>query len=140
MEWKNIPDTQYLERDYGREAGRNWGFNLDGSGDYLAMTHSVHPDTYTTYNTNPWGRCDPGWQTMFVENGTKMDRFDSGATFGANVNGSNLIEISLSSSVSANYYAGCFFVLESTNAVSVPPILGWLLVELISGKRSFTGS
>ncbi len=107
MEWKNITAIWHKPRDYGRVSGRNWGFNLDDAGDYLAVSWNIHPDDFTVAGTQPWGRCDSKWQTMFVEDGPDMHRFDNGATFGMRINDST-IEIHLSSPVAANYYAGCF--------------------------------
>lgn len=108
-EWKNLSAAWTKPYDYGRVAGRNWGFNLDGNGDFLAVSWGVHPNDVGASGM-PWGRNDPKWVTMFVEDGPSVssDRIDNGATFGAYVSGT-VVELHVSSQVAANHFAGCFF-------------------------------
>lgn len=71
----NVPVYQWREYRsagyFGQVQGNEWGFNLDGQGDYIAVN-------------DDWkrGRSDHRWRTCLVIDGPKTQRADSG-TFAA---------------------------------------------------------
>lgn len=111
FEWKNAPPpTDPNSTDYGRISGRDWGFNLDGLGDYIAIVEGQVPDAQRLK-----GRNDTRWRTAFVENGTAINRLDQTAVYGGfrgSYDGLVVEEFNLTSSVAEDYYAGCFVQID----------------------------
>ena len=108
FEWKNAPlPTDPNSTDYGRVTGRNWGFNLDGEGDYIAITEDRPPDAQHTKGHN-----DIRWRTVFVENGTAMERVFTDCIYGDFVgsapDGLIIEEFHISAEVAEDELAGCF--------------------------------
>ena len=120
FEWKNAPiPTDPASTDYGRVGGRNWGFNLDEEGDYIAIVENQPPEGQRLKGHN-----DIRWRTVFVENGADMTRIDQDVTYGGFVGSSDdglIIEtFNLSSSITKDEYAGCFVQLGALVPLAEP--------------------
>lgn len=111
-EWKNAPlPTDPASTDYGRVIGRNWGFNLDGEGDYIAIIEDQPPTSQFTKGHN-----DYRWRTVFVENGDAMTRIDQSAEYvefvGSSFDGLTIEKFALSEKWNEDELNGCFLQIN----------------------------
>jgi hypothetical protein len=105
-EWKNVPLPVDTTDDLGRVLGRNWGFNLDDEGDFLAISYGPQLTDPNTGNL-AYGHNDYRWITMFVANGDAMLRIDEDGEYGAEV--SDLVsDLLTTNSWDEDELAGCF--------------------------------
>lgn len=99
------------ENIFGSIDGIDWGFNLDGRGDYLAvMQDSASRSSYR-------------WETMLIIDGPDTQRSDSGIILGITADG---IRVSTTHSWAENELAGCFIhdVARNGDELSVRYIAG----------------
>lgn len=112
FEWKNAPlPTDPASTDYGRVFGRNWGFNTDNLGDYIAIVEGQPPSGQFTKGHN-----DYRWRTVFVENGSAMTRIDQDAEYvafvGSAANGLIIEKFAFTEEWAKDELVGCFLQIN----------------------------